>query len=54
MQETKEPMVQQQSSDSTVKETPTILRSQIKHIVDVALSNNMPGVLVVRELVSLL
>lgn len=59
MQETKESLVQQQSSDSTVKdstvkETPTILRSQIKHIIEVALSNNMPGVLVVRELVSLL
>lgn len=54
MQETKEYLVQQQSSDPTVKETPTILRSQIKHIVEVALSNNMPGVLVVRELVKLL
>lgn len=54
MQETKESLVQQQSSDSTVKETPTILRSQIKHIVEVALGNNMPGVLVVRELVKLL
>ena len=54
MQETKESLAQQQSSDSTVKETPTILRSEIKHIIEVALSNNMPGVLVVRELVKLL
>ena len=54
MQETKESLVQQQSSDSTVKETPTILRSQIKQIIEDALSNNMPGVIVVRELVKLL
>ena len=53
MQETKESLVQQ-ASDSTVKETPTILRSQIKHTIDIALSNNMPGALVVRELVKLL
>ena len=58
MQDTKESLVQPYhsvlESTYTEKETPTILRSQIKRIIEVALGNNMPGVLVVRELVKLL